>query len=99
MRSVLFCVLSLVCGGLCAQDCGPQGCTDQAAAVQKIEYMVQNNIYTRHVQPILGRFEGIGYSSSPTNIRTCTPRRPMRLTADVVRPTRNGMYVRIRVWR
>jgi hypothetical protein len=99
MKSVLFCVLALVCGTLCAQECGPGGCVDQAAATQKIEYMVQNNIINRHVGPMIGRFEGIGYSTSPNNIRTCTPRQPMTLTADVVRRTRDGMYLRIRIWR
>jgi hypothetical protein len=99
MKSVLFLVLAFVTGSLCAQDCGPQGCVDQAAATRKIEYMVQNNIYNRHIGPMIGRFEGIGYSANPTNIRTCVPRQRMTLTADVVRRTRDGMYLRIRIWR
>lgn len=98
MKSVLFCLLSLVCGSLCAQQCGPGGCPDQIAAERKIEYMVENNIVNRHVQPILGNFEGIGYSTTP-QVNTCTPRRRMTLTADVVRRTRSGLYVRLRVWR
>lgn len=99
VRGVLFCVLSLLCGVVSAQQCGPGGCPDQAAAEQKIEYMIQRGIINRHVQPILGNFEGIGYSTSPTNIRTCTPRRRMTLTADVVRQTRGGLWLRLRVWR
>lgn len=99
MRSVLFCVLSLVCGALCAQQqCGPNGCPDQAAAEQKLEIMIQQNITNRHIGVPLGRFEGIGYSTTP-NVSTCVPRRPMTLTADVVRRNRNGLWVRIRVWR
>lgn len=99
MRALLFCVFSLVCGTVCAQSCGPGGCVDQAAAERKIEYMIRNNIINRHVGPMVGGFEGIGYSTSPTNIRTCTPRRGMVLTADVVRQTRSGLWLRLRIWR
>ena len=99
MRRGLFCVLSLVCGALCAQQqCGPNGCPDQAAAEQKLNIMIQQNITNRHIGVPLGRFEGIGYSTTPS-VSTCVPRRPMTLTADVVRRNRNGLWVRIRVWR
>lgn len=84
---------------LAAQQCGPGGCPDQQAASDKLNLMVQNNILNRHVPPLLGRFEGIGYSSSPLNIPTCTPRQKMTLTADVVQRSRNGLWVRMRVWR
>jgi len=100
MKSVLFCVLSLVCGTLCAQQCGPNGCPDQIAAERKVDIMIQNNIIKRHIGSPLGNFEGIGYSTSPNNIQTCTPpRRGMVLTADVIRRTRNGLWFRMRVWR
>lgn len=100
MKNLLFCVLSLVCGAVCAQQCGPDGCVDQSAAERKVDIMIQQNIINRHIGQPLGRFEGIGFSTSPTNIRTCTPpRRGMVLTADVVRRTRNGLYFRMRVWR
>lgn len=98
MRSVLFCVLSLACGSVFAQQCGPSGCVDQAAAEQKLEIMIQQNIINRHIGRPLGNFEGIGFSTTP-QVNTCTPRRRMTLTADVVKRTRSGMYVRMRVWR
>jgi hypothetical protein len=99
VKAILFCVLSLVCGSLCAQQCGPNGCPDQGPATRKLEEMVNRNVINRHIGTPLGGFEGIGYSTSPNNIPTCTPRRKMTLTADVVRRAKNGLWVRIRIWR
>lgn len=88
----------LVCGVASAQ-CPGGVCPDQQAAEQKVEQMIQRGVLNRHLPPILGNFEGIGVATSPNNIGTCTPRRRMTLTADVVRQARNGMWVRLRVWR
>ena len=45
-----------------------------------IEHMAANNI-TGHVWGCIGRFEGVGYGSSP-NCNTCTPGGGMSLTGD-----------------
>jgi hypothetical protein len=46
----------------------------------------------------IGRFEGVGYGSSP-NCNTCTPSSPMSLTGDASAQGRNGMWYRVRSWR
>lgn len=71
--------------------------TDQQRCQAEANYMAARNI-RKHVGPTIGRFEGIGWGSSP-NCRTCTPRRGMTLTGDAVARTANGMYVRVRSWR
>jgi hypothetical protein len=45
------------------------------------------------------RFTGTGYSSSPHNIPTCTPRTAMTLIGDSVTRGADGMYYRVRAWR
>ena len=102
MRAVLFGLLVGVLWSLpqsAAAQCGPGGCVDQAAAEAKLSVMVQNNVFNRHIPPMLGRFEGIGWSKSPGNVPTCVPRQKMVLTADCTRRASNGVWVRIRVWR
>ena len=100
MQRFLLAVLFLACSsGLTMAQCGPNGCSDQLAAEQKIDFMASRNILNRHVGPSVGGFEGIGWSTQPGNIQTCTPKRPMRLTADVVRQAANGRWIRIRIWR
>lgn len=44
------------------------------------------------------RFEGVGMSSNPNNVPTCTPRRGMRLVGDATARGRNGRYYRCRQW-
>jgi len=43
-------------------------------------------------------FTGTGYSSSPYNVPTCTPKRPMTLAGDATVPGANGLYYRTRAW-
>lgn len=45
------------------------------------------------------RFSGVGMSSNPNNVPTCTPRRRMTLIGDATARGRNGMYYRSRHWR
>lgn len=100
MRNGLLALVLVLMGyGVACGQCGPQGCSDQAAAERKLDTMIERSVLNRHIPPILGNFEGIGVSSQPGNIQTCTPRRRMNLTADVVRQAKNGMWVRLRVWR
>ena len=45
------------------------------------------------------RFTGVGYSSSPHNIQTCTPLSGGVLVGDSTVRGANGMYYRTRVWK
>lgn len=71
--------------------------SDQERCQAEANYMAANNI-TGHVWGCIGRFEGVGYGSSP-NCRTCTPSSSMTLTGDASAQGRNGMWYRVRSWR
>jgi hypothetical protein len=71
--------------------------SDQARCQAEADYMAANNI-TGHVWGCIGRFEGVGYGSSP-NCNTCTPSSPMNCTGDASAQGRNGMWYRVRSWR
>lgn len=70
---------------------------DQSRCQAEANYMAANNI-TGHVWGCIGRFEGVGYGSSP-NCNTCTPSSSMTLTGDASAQGRNGMWYRVRSWR
>lgn len=71
--------------------------SDQERCQAEANYMAANNI-TGHVWGCIGRFEGVGYGSSP-NCNTCTPGSNMNLTGDASAQGRNGMWYRVRSWR
>lgn len=71
--------------------------SDQERCQAEADYMAANNI-TGHVWGCIGRFEGVGYGSSP-NCNTCTPGNGMSLTGDASAQGRNGMWYRVRSWR
>jgi hypothetical protein len=71
--------------------------SDQERCQAEANYMAANGI-TGHVGSCIGRFEGVGYGSSP-NCNTCTPSSGMRLTGDASAQGRNGMWYRVRSWR
>ncbi len=71
--------------------------SDQSRCQAEADYMAANNI-TGHVWGCIGRFEGVGYGSSP-NCNTCTPSGGMTLTGDASAQGRNGMWYRVRSWR
>jgi hypothetical protein len=73
------------------------GGSDQDRCQAEANYMAANNI-TGHVWSCIGRFEGVGYGSSP-NCNTCTPGGGMSLTGDASAQGRNGMWYRVRSWR
>lgn len=78
-------------------DSGNSGNSDQDRCQAEANYMAANNI-TGHVWGCIGRFEGVGYGSSP-NCNTCTPGSGMTLTGDASAQGRNGMWYRVRSWR
>ncbi len=71
--------------------------SDQDRCQAEADYMAANGI-TGHVGSCIGRFEGVGYGSSP-NCNTCTPSSGMNLTGDASAQGRNGMWYRVRSWR
>lgn len=71
--------------------------SDQERCQAEANYMATNNI-TGHVWGCIGRFEGVGYGSSP-NCNTCTPGTNMSPTGDANARGRNGMWYRVRSWR
>ena len=73
------------------------GGSDQERCQAEANYMAANGI-TGHVWGCIGRFEGVGYGSSP-NCNTCTPSSGMGLTGDASAQGRNGMWYRVRSWR
>lgn len=70
---------------------------DQERCQAEANYMAANGI-RGHVWGVIGRFEGVGYGSSP-NCNTCTPSGGMRLTGDASARGRDGMWYRVRSWR
>jgi len=70
---------------------------DQERCQAEANYMAQHGI-AGHVGSCIGRFEGVGYGSSP-NCNTCTPSSPMNCTGDACAQGRNGMWYRVRSWR
>lgn len=74
-----------------------EGMPDQERCQAEADYMAANNI-TGHVWGTIGRFEGVGYGSSP-NCNTCTPGSGMTPTGDASAMGRNGMWYRVRSWR
>lgn len=70
---------------------------DQSRCQIEANYMAANNI-KGHVWGTIGRFEGVGYGSSPHCV-TCTPSYNMNLTGDASAQGRNGMWYRVRSWR
>lgn len=70
---------------------------DQERCQAEANYMASNNI-TGHVWGVIGRFEGVGYGSSP-NCNTCTPSSQMTLTGDASAQGANGKWYRVRSWR
>lgn len=75
----------------------PSASSDQERCQAEANYMAANNI-TGHVWGCIGRFEGVGYGSSP-NCNTCTPGSGMTLTGDASAQGKNGMWYRVRSWR
>lgn len=73
------------------------GGSDQDRCQQEADYMAAHGI-TGHVGSCIGRFEGVGFGSSP-NCNTCTPGGGMGLTGDACAQGRNGMWYRVRSWR
>jgi hypothetical protein len=73
------------------------GGSDQDRCQAEADHMAANNIQG-HVWSCIGRFEGVGYGSSP-NCNTCTPSGGMTLTGDASARGRNGMWYRVRSWR
>lgn len=71
--------------------------SDQDRCQAEADYMASRGI-TGHVWGVIGRFEGVGYGSSP-NCNTCTPGGGMMLTGDASAQGRNGMWYRVRSWR
>lgn len=71
--------------------------SDQDRCQQEADYMAAHGI-TGHVGSCIGRFEGVGYGSSP-NCNTCSPGGGMNLTGDACAQGRNGMWYRVRSWR
>lgn len=71
--------------------------SDQERCQAEADYMAANGI-RGHVGSCIGRFEGVGYGSSP-NCNTCTPSGRMSLTGDASAQGRNGMWYRVRSWR
>lgn len=71
--------------------------SDQDRCQAEANYMAERGI-TGHVGSCIGRFEGVGYGSSP-NCNTCTPGSGMTLTGDASAQGRNGMWYRVRSWR
>lgn len=71
--------------------------SDQERCQKEADYMARNGI-AGHVGSCIGRFEGVGYGSSP-NCNTCTPSGGMNCTGDASAQGRNGMWYRVRSWR
>lgn len=71
--------------------------SDQDRCQAEANYMAANNI-TGHVWGVIGRFEGVGYGSSP-NCNTCVPGSNMSLTGDASAQGSNGRWYRVRSWR
>ena len=69
---------------------------DQQRAQAEANLMAARGI-RGHVGGTIGRFEGVGWSSSGTP-NTCTPPAGMRLTADAIARGPGGVY-RVRAWR
>ena len=70
---------------------------DQERCQAEADHMAKNRKFC-HVGPCIGRFEGIGWGSSP-KCGTCTPRGKMRLTGDACAKCSDGRWVRVRSWR
>lgn len=70
---------------------------DQERCQAEADHMAANNIQG-HVWGTIGRFEGVGYGSSPS-CKTCTPGYNMTPTGDASAQGRNGMWYRVRSWR
>ena len=71
--------------------------SDQQRCQAEADYMARNRI-SGHVWGTIGRFEGVGYGSSP-NCNTCTPSSRMTLTGDASAMDNNGRWYRVRSWR
>ena len=71
--------------------------SDQEKCQAEADYMAAHNI-TGHVWGVIGRFEGVGYGSSP-NCNTCVPSSQMSLTGDASAQGSNGKWYRVRSWR
>ncbi|MEM9703607.1 MAG: hypothetical protein AAF907_14305 [Planctomycetota bacterium] len=72
------------------------GGSDQARAQAEANLMAARGI-RGHVGGTIGRFEGVGWSTGGMP-NTCTPPRPMTLTADAIARGPGGVY-RVRAWR
>lgn len=70
---------------------------DQARCQQEANTMASRR-YTGHVGGTIGRFEGVGFGSSP-GCSTCTPGSGMRLTGDASACDSSGRWYRVRSWR
>ena len=74
----------------------PMGGGDQQRAQAEANHMARHGV-RGHVGGTIGAFEGVGWAGSGTP-STCTPGRPMRLTADAIARGPGGVY-RVRAWR
>lgn len=77
------------------------GGDDQARCQQEANLMASRRI-NGHVGGVIGRFEGVGYGSSP-GCNTCTPEqygyRGLSLTGDASALGPDGLWRRVRSWR
>lgn len=72
------------------------GGSDQERCQAEANYMASRGI-KGHVWGCIGRFEGVGWGSSP-NCNTCTPGSGMTCTGDASARGSDGWY-RVRSWR
>jgi hypothetical protein len=70
--------------------------SDQERCQAEANYMASRGI-KGHVWGCIGRFEGVGWGSSP-NCNTCTPGSGMTCTGDASARGADGWY-RVRSWR
>lgn len=78
-------------------DSQGSGSSDQERCQAEANHMAANNI-SGHVWGCIGRFEGVGYGSSP-NCNTCTPSSGMTPTGDASAQSSSGRWYRVRSWR
>lgn len=72
--------------------------TDQEKCQAEANYMAKFYKFC-HVGPCIGRFEGVGWSSSGKMPGTCVPKYKMNLTGDATAKCENGTLIRVRSWR
>ena len=75
---------------------------DQSRCQQEANTMAARRIRGYHIGGTIGRFEGVGYGSSP-GCATCTPEKfgyhGLALTGDASARGSDGYWYRVRSWR